>query len=74
MISYQETSSEKFAEELPLLRAVTKQRLVKADLEDPVWNDFKCGNQQQCNNYLYVVTICKWSINLLTNTNPVSSH
>jgi hypothetical protein len=33
-IRYQETSSENYAEEQPLLRPITKQRLVKADLED----------------------------------------
>jgi hypothetical protein len=33
-IRCQETDSENFAEEYPFLRPVTKQRLVKADLED----------------------------------------
>jgi hypothetical protein len=32
MIRYQKTPSENFAEEQPLLRSVTQQRLVKADI------------------------------------------
>jgi hypothetical protein len=46
MIRYQETSSENNAEEEPLLRAVTKQRIVKADWEDLAWRDLWCENQQ----------------------------
>jgi hypothetical protein len=33
-IHYQETASENLAQDLPLLRTVAQQRLVKADIED----------------------------------------
>jgi hypothetical protein len=41
-IRCQQTNRETFAEELPLLRSVTKQRLLKTDLEVVLWVTVNC--------------------------------
>jgi hypothetical protein len=76
-IRYQETSSENTAEEWPLLRAVTKQRLVKTlqtgeDLACSVMWIFEIAISLQVlviSNVVY-----GWSVNLLINPYPVYSH
>jgi hypothetical protein len=60
------------AEDSPLLRSVTGKRLMKADLEDlafvvVIYKAWRLAIVL----YLLVGTICKWSINLISNPNPV---
>jgi hypothetical protein len=63
------------AEESPLLRAVTKQRLVKTLQagEDVACSDLQSVEISDC-VIVFVVTACKWSINPISNPNPIYSH
>jgi hypothetical protein len=60
------------AGESSLLISVTRKRLVKANL-DLVCIDLKVWKSTIVLQ-LFVVTTCKWSINLFINPNPVYSH
>jgi hypothetical protein len=55
------------AGESSLLCSVTRKRLVKANWEDSVW-------ELAIVFQLFVVTTCKWSIDLFTNPNSVYIH
>jgi hypothetical protein len=63
------------AEESPLLRPVTRKRLVKADWEDVACALVICGVWRLAIALLlFIVMTWKQSINLFTNPYPVCSH
>jgi hypothetical protein len=61
------------AEEQPLLEDAMRKLLVKTLQvgKDLAWF-VKCGNSDSV--IIIVVTTCKWSVNRVTNPNPVCSH
>jgi hypothetical protein len=57
------------------LEAVTRQRLLKTDWKDLMRAVINCWVfELAIALWLLAVTICKWSINPVTNPNPVYSH
>jgi hypothetical protein len=63
------------AEESPLVSSVTWKWLVKADWEGSVCAVVICKVWKLVIVLqLYVVTVCRWSVNTVTNPDPICSH